>query len=116
MAQGAKKVGFIGLGDIGLPMAKRVVRGGYETTVCGHRRREPIEAMKSLGAKEAANPKEVAKASDVTILMVQNDKQAEEVIFGPNGLLEGVEGGRWDYSHGHVCSSILQKGGRSCKA
>ena len=93
MAREVKKVGFIGLGDIGLSMAKRVVRGGYETTVCGHRRREPIEAMKSLGAKEAANPKEVAKASDVTILMVQNDKQAEEVIFGPSGLLEGVKEG-----------------------
>jgi 3-hydroxyisobutyrate dehydrogenase-like beta-hydroxyacid dehydrogenase len=49
--------------------------------------------MKSLGAKEVKMPKEVAQASDVTIIMVQNDKQAEEVIFGPNGLLEGTKGG-----------------------
>jgi len=87
------KVGFIGLGDIGLPMAKRVVTGGFETTVCGHRRREPVEEMKSLGAREVKTPKEVAQASDVTIIMVQNDRQAEEVIFGPSGLLEGTNEG-----------------------
>jgi 3-hydroxyisobutyrate dehydrogenase-like beta-hydroxyacid dehydrogenase len=89
----AKKVGFVGLGDIGLPMAKRVAGGGYKVTVCGHVRRAPIEEMKSLGAKEVANPKEVAQASEVTIVMVQTDKQAEEVIFGHNGLLEGVKEG-----------------------
>jgi len=88
-----KRVGFIGLGDIGLPMAKRVVGGGYEVTVCGHVRRAPIEEMKSVGAKEVANSKEVAQASEVTIIMVQNDKQAEEVIFGHNGLLEGAKEG-----------------------
>ena len=88
-----RKVGFIGLGDIGLPMAKRVVGGGYEVNVCGHVRRAPIEEMKSVGAKEVANSKEVAQASEVTIIMVQNDKQAEEVIFGHNGLLEGAKEG-----------------------
>jgi 3-hydroxyisobutyrate dehydrogenase len=89
----AMKVGFIGLGDIGLPMGKRVVTGEFETTICGHRRREPIEEMKGLGAREVGTPKEVARASDATIIMVQNDKQAEEVIFGPDGLMEGVKEG-----------------------
>ncbi|MCX5998474.1 MAG: NAD(P)-dependent oxidoreductase [Chloroflexi bacterium] len=93
MADKIQNVGFIGLGDIGLPMAKRVVTGGFKTTVCGHRRREPIETMKGLGAKELKTPREVAHISDVTIIMVQNDKQAEEVIFGPDGLLEGVKKG-----------------------
>ena len=93
MAQELKKVGFIGLGDIGLPMARNVVTKGFETTVCGHRRREPIEDMKGLGAKEVKNPREVAQASDVTIFMVQNDKQLEEVMFGADGFLEGVKQG-----------------------
>jgi 3-hydroxyisobutyrate dehydrogenase-like beta-hydroxyacid dehydrogenase len=89
----AQKVGFIGLGDIGLPMAKRIVTGGFETTVCGHVRRAPVEEMKGLGAKEVSTPQEVASASDVTIIMVQNDKQAQDVILGPNGLLEGARDG-----------------------
>ncbi len=87
------KAGFIGMGDIGLPMAKNVVKKGFETTVCGHRRREPIEAMKDLGAKEAANPREVGENSDAVIIMVQNDKQADQVIFGTDGLMEGLKDG-----------------------
>ncbi len=89
----AVKAGFIGMGDIGLPMAKNVVTKGFETTICGHRRREPIEEMKSLGAREVATPREVGQASDVVIIMVQNDKQAEEVVSGPGGLLEGLKNG-----------------------
>ncbi|MCP4614338.1 MAG: 2-hydroxy-3-oxopropionate reductase, partial [Planctomycetes bacterium] len=89
----ALKAGFIGLGDIGLPMAKNVVTKSFETTVCGHVRREPIDEMVGLGAKEAPNPKGVAENSDAVIIMVQNDKQAEEVIFGNNGLLEGLKDG-----------------------
>lgn len=93
MAEKVQKVGFIGLGDIGLPMAERIVTGGFQTTVCGHKRREPVERMKELGAREVATPGEVAQASDVTIIQVQNDKQAETVVFGKNGLLEGVKEG-----------------------
>jgi len=59
--QEVKRVGFIELGDIGLPMAKRVVTSGFETTVCGHViRRKPVEETKSLGARESKTPKEVA--------------------------------------------------------
>lgn len=87
------KAGFIGLGDIGLPMAKNVAKKGFETTVCGHVRREPIEEMKRLGAKEVKTPKEVGQNSDGVIIMVQNDKQAEDVIFGPSGLIEGLKDG-----------------------
>jgi len=93
MAKEIKKAGFIGMGDIGLPMAKNVVTKGFPTTIVGHRRREPIEEMKSLGAVEVSTPKEVAEASDATIIMVQTDQQAEEVIFGANGLIEGIKEG-----------------------
>ena len=93
MGNSAMKVGFIGLGDIGLPMAKRIVTGRFETTICGHVRRAPIEEMKTLGAREAKTPREVAQASDVTIIMVEDDRQAEEVIFGSGGLLLGVKKG-----------------------
>lgn len=89
----AQKIGFIGLGNIGLPMAKRLAACGFEITVCGHVRRAPVEEMRNLGAKEVKTPKEVAEASEVTVIVVQNDKQAEEVIFGAGGLLEGAKEG-----------------------
>ena len=91
MAKEIKKAGFIGMGDIGLPMAKNVVKKGFPTTIVGHRRREPIEAMKSLGAVEVSSPREVMAASDATVIMVAMDRQAEEVVFGPNGLMEGIK-------------------------
>jgi len=93
MANSVKKVGFIGLGDIGLPMAKRIVGAGYQTAVRGHVRREPVEEMKALGAKEMDTPREVAAASEVTIIMVQTDLQADEVVFGHDGLMEGLKAG-----------------------
>lgn len=85
-----KRIGFLGMGDIGLPMAKRVATNGYEVTVCGGRRRYPVEEMKKLGAKEVASPKEVALASDVVISMVRDDAQTEGIVFGENGILAGA--------------------------
>jgi 2-hydroxymethylglutarate dehydrogenase len=88
-----RKIGFIGLGDIGLPMAKCVVSKGYEVTVCGHARREPVEEMKKVGAREVDTPKEVALASEVTITMVIDDAQSEEVILKPGGVMGGSKEG-----------------------
>lgn len=87
------RAGFIGLGDIGLPMAKNVVTKGFPTTVCGHVRRQPVEEMIALGARETPHPRGVAENSDAVIIMVQNDRQAEEVIFGKDGLMEGLHDG-----------------------
>jgi L-serine 3-dehydrogenase (NAD+) len=86
----AERIGFIGLGDVGLPMAKRVITHGYEVTICGHIRREPIDEMKKLGAKEVKTAKEVARSSDVTITMLRDDSNTEEVVLGHGGVLEGA--------------------------
>ena len=91
MAKDVKKAGFIGMGDIGLPMAKNVVKKGFPTTIVGHRRREPIEAMEALGAVEVTTPKEVAESVDATIVMVAMDQQVEDVVFGSNGVMEGIK-------------------------
>jgi 3-hydroxyisobutyrate dehydrogenase len=88
-----KRVGFLGMGDIGLPMAKRVVTNGYDVTVCGNLRREPVEGMKKLGAKEVASPKEVALASDVIISVVRDNEQTSKIVFGENGILAGAKKG-----------------------
>lgn len=93
VAKVAERVGFIGLGDIGLPMAKRVISHGYEVTVCGHLRREPVEEMKRMGAREAKTAREVAHGSDVTITMLRDDNDTRELILGPDGVLEGAREG-----------------------
>jgi 3-hydroxyisobutyrate dehydrogenase len=115
MGNSAIKVGFIGLGDIGLQMGKRIVTGGFQTTVCGHVRRAPVEEMKHLGAHEAKTPREVAQASDVTAIMVQDDRQAEEVIFGPAGLLLGVKKGDGILLMGTFSPAFCRRVGESAK-
>jgi len=89
----AEKVGFVGLGEVGLPMAKRVITHGYKVTVCGHVRREPVEEMKRLGANEVNTPKEVAQESDVTITMLRDDGDTEGVVLGDQGIVRGARKG-----------------------
>ncbi|MFQ5874077.1 MAG: NAD(P)-dependent oxidoreductase [Dehalococcoidia bacterium] len=97
-----ERIGWIGLGNIGLPMAKQLVKHGYEVTICGHTRRQPVEEMKSMGASEVKTPKEVAEAADVVFSMVRDVPQTSEVLFGEQGLWEGLRAG-----HILVLSSTL---------
>src|SRR5512136_137004 len=116
MAKEIKKAGFIGMGDIGLPMAKNVVKKGFPTTITGHKRREPIEEMKALGAVEVKTPKEVAQASDAIIIMVQNDQQAEEVIFGHDGLIQGIKAGDGVLLMGTFAPDFCRKAAEAARA
>lgn len=89
-----ERIGWIGLGSIGLPMAKRLVKHGYAVTTCGHRRREPVEEMKQLGAREAATPKGVAQAADIIFSMARDVPQTEEALFGAQGVWDGLRAGQ----------------------
>jgi 3-hydroxyisobutyrate dehydrogenase-like beta-hydroxyacid dehydrogenase len=81
-----ERIGFIGVGLMGHGMAKNIVEKGWPLTVMGHRNREPVEDLKTRGAKEAKTPREVAEASDVVVLCVTGSPQVEAVINGPDGL------------------------------
>lgn len=88
------KVGFIGLGAMGLPMAKRVVEAGNETTTTYHRRREPCDELAALGARVVGSPAEVARASDVIITILPADQELNETVFGDEGILQGFARGK----------------------
>jgi 3-hydroxyisobutyrate dehydrogenase len=84
------KVGWIGLGLMGLPMARNLQRKGFQVKVVGHLRREPVESMKREGAEEVNSPRELARECNVIFSMVSNEEQTEEVVFGKDGLLKGL--------------------------
>lgn len=86
------KVGFIGLGAMGLPMARRVVGAGHETFTTFHHRREPADQLAALGARILSSPAEVARSSDVVITMLPADRELKEVVLGPEGVLQGLSG------------------------
>lgn len=88
-----ERLGFIGLGAMGLPMAKCLLKAGYTLTVAPHRRPEPALELQALGAQVLATPQEVAMASEIVITMVPDSPQLEEVVLGPQGLLEGLRPG-----------------------
>lgn len=82
--------GFIGIGAMGEPMARSLLRSGFSVITCAHRHREPLDRLVALGAVEAADPAAVAERSDVVITCVPDAPQVEAVLFGPAGALLGA--------------------------
>jgi 3-hydroxyisobutyrate dehydrogenase len=87
------RVGFIGLGSQGGPMARRIIEAGYQVTLWA-RRPATLEQYAGTSAKAAGSPADLAAASDLVCLCVRDDADVEEVIAGPGGVLDGLaEGG-----------------------
>jgi 2-hydroxy-3-oxopropionate reductase len=87
-----KKIGFVGLGIMGKPMAKNLVKAGYEVTVYDIRP-EPIAELVAAGAKAAISPKDAAAGAEVVITMLPNSPHVKEAILGKDGVIEGVKPG-----------------------
>ena len=81
-------VGFIGLGIMGRPMARHLLRAGYPLTVW-NRSRPGIEELVRDGASPGSSPEDVARQSDVLITMVTDSQDVEKVALGPKGIIEG---------------------------
>lgn len=87
-----QRVGLIGLGAMGVPMARNILKAGFPLAVWA-RRREAAREIESEGASWAASPADLARASDVMILSVTNSPDVEALVAGPEGLLEGAAKG-----------------------
>ncbi|ADU29606.1 NAD(P)-dependent oxidoreductase [Evansella cellulosilytica] len=81
-----KRVGFIGLGAMGLPMAKNLLKSGYELHVAAHRNKQPVEQLKSEGAIEHTSLVELVSNSDVLISILPTDKEMESVLLSDDVL------------------------------
>jgi 3-hydroxyisobutyrate dehydrogenase len=88
----SKRIGFIGLGIMGRPMAGHILQAGYPLTVY-NRTRSRAEELAREGAKVAASPAEVAAVSEVVITIVTDSPDVEQVIAGPSGVMEGIQPG-----------------------
>lgn len=87
-----ERIGFIGLGLMGKPMARNLLTAGYPLAVF-NRSRAAIDELAGEGAAAATSPREVAERSDVVITIVPDSPDVEAVVLGPNGLLEGARAG-----------------------
>jgi putative dehydrogenase len=87
-----KRVGIVGLGDMGMGMAKNILGAGFSLT--GFDLREPrLVDLEEAGGTRAESCREVGEQSEVAFVMVLNGDQVKQVVLGPDGLLEGMQPG-----------------------
>ena len=85
-------IGFIGVGNMGGPMARNLLTDGFEVTVHDIRR-EAATSLEELGAKWAESPKEVARASEVVMSSLPGPPEVDAAALGPLGIIEGIKPG-----------------------
>ena len=88
----SERVGFIGLGNMGQPMAGRLLEAGFPLTIW-NRTKAKTDDLARKGAKVAGSPKEVAAQSEVTITMISDGPSLKAVTLGDNGILAGAKSG-----------------------
>jgi len=89
----AEKVGFVGLGIMGWPMARNLMEAGYELVLYNRTRSKAEELAREGGAEVTGSPKEVARRSEITFTMLPGPPEVEEIVAGEDGLLEGAREG-----------------------
>ncbi|MBK5243101.1 2-hydroxy-3-oxopropionate reductase [Clostridium sp.] len=85
-------IGFIGLGIMGKPMAKLLLKSGYSVVVYDLFK-DSVKEVVEVGAQEGFSPKDVAQRTDVIITMLPNSPHVKTVILGENGVIEGIKEG-----------------------
>ncbi|MDR7522677.1 MAG: NAD(P)-binding domain-containing protein [Armatimonadota bacterium] len=87
------RVAFFGVGLMGEPMAGHMLAAGHEVTIVAHRNRAPVDRLVARGAAEVATPAEASARSKAAIMMLPTVREVEMVIFGRQGLAEGMTPG-----------------------
>jgi 2-hydroxy-3-oxopropionate reductase len=86
------KIGFVGLGIMGKPMSKNLIKAGHQLVVYDIVAK-PLEELKELGAEVAASPRDVASKANIVITMLPNSPHVKQAILGENGIAQGAKAG-----------------------
>jgi len=111
----AQTIGFIGLGIMGRPMAKNLIKAGYPLVVHS-RSRGPVDDLVKAGAKSASSPKDVASQCDVLVTMLPNSPDVEQVALGKDGIVEGAKNGLIFVDMSTISPIVSQKVGKALAA
>jgi 2-hydroxy-3-oxopropionate reductase len=109
------KVGFIGLGIMGKPMARNLIKAGHDLVVHDVAP-QPVEELAASGAARGESARDVAARSEVTITMVPDGPEVEAAILGPSGALEGAAPGTVLVDMSSISPLVAQKVGAACDA
>lgn len=108
-------IGFIGLGIMGKPMAKNLLRAGRRLVV-HNLNQDPVNELVQAGALRAGSPKEVASQAEMVITMLPDGPEVEEVVLGAGGVLEGARPGALVIDMSSINPLVSQKIGSACEA
>jgi len=111
----AQTIGFIGLGIMGRPMAKNLLKAGHPLVVHS-RSRGPVDDVVKAGARAASSPKEVASQCDVLITMLPNSPDVDQVALGKDGIIEGAKAGLIIIDMSTISPIVSQKVGKALAA
>lgn len=89
----SERVGFLGVGAMGQPMAANLLRRGFSVTTVVHRHPEPARALQAQGARIAASRRDLIADATIIIACVPTSAEVEEVVLGPDGMLESARDG-----------------------
>jgi 3-hydroxyisobutyrate dehydrogenase len=104
------QIGFIGIGVMGRPMTLNLLQAGHRVTVFARNPEKPeVQEVLQAGARLAPSSRAVAIASDIVITMVPNSSQVEEVVAGPQGVLEGARKGLIIIDMSTIAPSVSRK-------
>lgn len=92
MAQEPSRIGFVGLGIMGAPMAQHLIQAGHQLYV--HTRSKVPETISQTSAHACASAQEVAQHADIIITMLPDTPDVEKVLFGPSGIAAGLSAGK----------------------
>jgi 2-hydroxy-3-oxopropionate reductase len=95
------RIGFIGLGTMGAPMARNLLKGGHHVTVWA-RRAEAMAPLVAAGAAAGGSAAHVASASDVVMTMVTDTRAVEDVVLGERGIIRGARPGSLVIDHSTI--------------
>jgi 2-hydroxy-3-oxopropionate reductase len=111
----AQVIGFIGLGIMGRPMARNLLKAGYSLVVHS-RSRGPVDEIAGAGAKVGTSPRDVAAECDVLITMLPNSPDVEQVVLGRDGVIEGARPGMTLLDMSTISPLVSQKVGAALAA
>lgn len=103
-----KKIGFIGLGAMGKPMAHNLLKAGFQLTVHS-RSRGPVDELARAGATPASSPAQVAEKTEAVITILPDSPEVEQVVFGESGLLQSLQRGSLFIDMSTIAPAVTRK-------
>jgi 3-hydroxyisobutyrate dehydrogenase-like beta-hydroxyacid dehydrogenase len=104
----AMKIAFIGLGKMGVGMARNLLRAGHSVAAF-NRTREKVEALVGSGARVASSPADACRDAEVVMTMVADDSAVEEIVFGNNGIAAAMKNDCIHVSHSTISTALSRR-------